>query len=148
VSPGEGPAKRCVPVCPYRDEFIECEDIRLGILRGIEHLLDEFFVDLHRRISGPRESIGMCQRCIMLYDVMPSQVSEIDFEMAAALEGAPKAQQDCQRQGDVIVFPENTDKLKCGDVASIMWPGEYVSRYCKVQHMPEERTGWSDSRGH
>jgi hypothetical protein len=82
-------------------------------------MLEKFFVDGYGRISGPWESIGMCQRCAMLYDIVPSQVLQINFEMAAALEGAPKAQQDCQRQGDVIVFPENTDKLKNGDVASI-----------------------------
>jgi hypothetical protein len=79
---------------------------------------------------------------------VPSQVFEINFEMAAAFEGTPNAQQDCQRQGDVIVFPENTDKPESGDVASIMGSGEQVSRRCKVQHIPEERTGWSDSRGH
>jgi hypothetical protein len=44
--------------------------------------------------------------------------------MAAAREDAPNAQQDGQRQGDVIVFPDSTDKLKSGDVASIMGPGE------------------------
>jgi hypothetical protein len=83
-------------------------------------MLEEFFVNVHGRISVSRESIGMCQRCVMLYDVVPSQVFEINFEMAAAFEGTPNAQQDCQRQGDVIVFPENTDKPESGDVASIM----------------------------
>jgi hypothetical protein len=54
---------------------------------------------------------------------MPGQVFEINFEMATAREGAPEAQQEGQRQGDVIVLPENADQLKGGDVTSIMWPG-------------------------
>jgi len=83
-------------------------------------MLEEFFVDGNGRISGLRQSIGMGQRCIMLYDVVPSQVFKIDFEIAAAQERAPNAQQDGQRQGDVIVFPDSADKLKGGDVASIM----------------------------
>ena len=66
----------------------------------------------------------MGQRCIMLYDIVPSQVFEIDFEKASAQEGAHNAQQDRQRQGNVIVFSKNTDKLKSGDVASIMGAGE------------------------
>lgn len=86
----------------------------------------------------------------MLDEAMPSQVCEIDLEIAATQEGAPDAQQDGQRQGDVIVMPENTDKLEGGDVASIMGPREYVSRRYKVQGISaaEERTRWNDSRGH
>jgi hypothetical protein len=100
-------------------------------------MLEEFFVDGNRRISGLRQSIGMSQRSIMLYDVVPGQVLEINFEIAAAREGPPDAQQEGHRQGDVIVFPENTDKLISGDVTSIMGPGEYVSKRYKVQHMPK-----------
>jgi hypothetical protein len=60
----------------------------------------------------------------MLNDVVPSQVFEINLEMAAARERAPDTQQDSQRQGDMIVLPENADKLKSGDVASIVGPRE------------------------
>jgi len=43
---------------------------------------------------------------------------------AAARERAPDTQEDGQRQGDMIVLPENADKLKSGDVASIVGPRE------------------------
>jgi hypothetical protein len=60
----------------------------------------------------------------MLYDIMPGQVFEIDFEIAAAHEGAHNTQHGGQRQGEVIVFPHGTDKLESGNVTSIMWAGE------------------------
>jgi hypothetical protein len=60
----------------------------------------------------------------MLYVVVPSQISEINLEIPAAYEGAPEAQQDGQRKGNVIVLPNGTEKLKSGDVTSIMRPEE------------------------
>lgn len=60
----------------------------------------------------------------MLYDVMPRQVFEIDFEMAAAHECAHDTQHGGQRQGEVIVFPQGADELESGNVPSIMRTGE------------------------
>ena len=60
----------------------------------------------------------------MLYDVVPGQVFEIEFEIAAAHERASDAQQDGQWKGDVIAYPENNDELKSGDVMSVMRLGE------------------------
>lgn len=60
----------------------------------------------------------------MLYDVMAGQVLEIDFKMAAAHECAHETQHGGQRQGEVIVFPQGTDKLEGGNVTSIMRAGE------------------------
>jgi hypothetical protein len=60
----------------------------------------------------------------MLNVVVPTQISEINLEIPAAYEGAPKAQQGGQRKGNVIVPPNGTEKLKSGDITSIMRPKE------------------------
>lgn len=59
VGLAEGPAERSVPVCAHSDEIVECEDI--GILGSIKQLLEEFLVDIDRRISAARYGIGMRQ---------------------------------------------------------------------------------------
>ena len=71
----------------------------------------------------------------MLYDVVPGQVFEIEFEIAAAHEGAYNARQDGQCKGDVIVFSESNGESKSKDVTSVMRLGEYVSKHCKVEHV-------------
>jgi len=97
--------------------------------------LKEIFVDMNRGVEAARNSIGMGQGPIMLYAVVSSQIVEINLEIPATHESAPKAQQEGQGERYVVMLSEDTDELKRGDVTSI------VRQYGVVRECIESRTG-------
>ena len=56
----------------------------------------------------------------MFDEIVSGQILEINREMSTTQIGAKHAQKGGQRQGDVVVLPEDTYKLEGGDATTVM----------------------------
>lgn len=117
----KGPRKCFVAAHAHRHEIMEREDNR--VIRDVEQIVEEAFVDVDGSIKAFRHGIATGQRRIVLDAVVSGEIMEIDLKPPAAHESARKAQDECHEQGEVIVLPKGPHELNGGDVAPVTRPG-------------------------